>query len=301
MDNIKVAIIGLDTSHSTAFPKFMQDPAIPAENRISGLQAISCLRFETAFQRKEGLDKRQKYLESIGIKVTENFDEAVSGCDAIMLEINDPALHLEFFEKCAPLSKRIFIDKPFADTTGNMLKIIEAAKKYDVEFFTSSSLRYDVDLTAGIAQCPSPRRATVWGPVGKAASGSGIIWYGCHAFEMLETVMGRGAVSVSGIQDAAGYIFEISYADGRRGTVELTPGSPFGAILRDAEFNCTAVNVSGKIPFYQMLLQEILRFFREGKALALEDSIEVMAILAAADRAVHSGKTETVYNFQLPS
>ena len=294
---IKVAIIGLDTSHSVAFPKFMQDPETPPENRVSELRAVSCLRFETPFQKKDGLDERQAYLESIGVPVTENFDEAVADCDAIMLEINDPSLHLEYFEKCAPLGKPVFLDKPFADSIGNMQKIIALAQKYNVRFFTSSSLRYDVDLAEGIAKCPDARRAVIWAPVGKAAAGSDIVWYGCHAFEMLETVMGKGAVTVSGYKDGSGYVFQVAYADGRRGSVELTPGSPYGAVLRDEKFNCTAVNVSGRVPFYQTLLLECAKFFRGGEALALDDSIEVMAMIAAADRAIAGGKTENVYNF----
>jgi predicted dehydrogenase len=294
---IKVAIIGLDTSHSVALPKLMQDPETPAENRVPELRAVSCLRFDTPFQNKEGLDNRQAYLESIGVPVTENFDEAVADCDAIMLTINDPSLHLKYFEKCAPLGKPVFLDKPFADSIESMQKIIALAKQYNVRFFTSSSLRYDVDLAEGIAKCPGAKRTTIWAPVGKAAAGSDIVWYGCHAFEMLETVMGKGAVTVSGYKDDSGYVFQVAYADGRRGSVELTSRSPYGAVLRDEKFNCTAVNVSGRVPYYQMLLQEIVRFFKGSDVLALEDSVEVMAMIAAADRAIASGKIENVYDF----
>lgn len=43
----KVAIIGLDTSHSVALPQLMQDPNTPAEQKLlrQGIQAI--------FQRKQ--------------------------------------------------------------------------------------------------------------------------------------------------------------------------------------------------------------------------------------------------------
>ena len=132
-EQIKVAIIGLDTSHAVAFPQLMQDPATPAEQRVEKLKAVTCLRFETPFQGKAGLDKRQEYLESIGVKVTENFDEAVADCDAILIEINDPSLHLEYFEKCAPLGKPIFLDKPFADNLENMKKSFLLMMKFLVE------------------------------------------------------------------------------------------------------------------------------------------------------------------------
>ena len=99
----KLAIIGLDTSHAVEFPKLMQDPTIPEERKIPELKVTKALRFPSAFQPEAGQDTRQEYLESIGITVTRDFDEAVSDCDGILIEINDPSLHLEYFEKCATL------------------------------------------------------------------------------------------------------------------------------------------------------------------------------------------------------
>ena len=56
MKPLKIAIVGLDTSHSVALPKLMNDPECPADMHVDGLKAVSCLRFETPFQNKEGLD-----------------------------------------------------------------------------------------------------------------------------------------------------------------------------------------------------------------------------------------------------
>lgn len=294
----KVAIIGLDTSHSVALPQLMQDPATPAEQKITGLLATRALRFPSAFQSEEGQDKRQAYLESIGVKVTSDFDEAVADCDAIMLEINDPALHLEYFEKCAPLGKPIFLDKPFADNWENTLKIATLAKQYNVRFFTTSSLRFDADFAAAVKEWGKAESATVWGPVGKAPAGSSVIWYGCHTVEMLETVMGRGAVAVSASADKNGYVFHVIYGDGRRGVVDMSRSNwKYGAAIRHAESGELKFSaVTCRIPFYCMLLKEIVKFLEGGQPVSLEDSFEVMAVLDACDRAVQSGKTEPVYH-----
>jgi hypothetical protein len=73
-DIIKVAIIGLDTSHSVEFPRRMQAPDCPEKNKVEGLRSVTCLRFETPFTNKEVLDERQKQLEAWGVKVTDDWD-----------------------------------------------------------------------------------------------------------------------------------------------------------------------------------------------------------------------------------
>lgn len=300
MNRIKVAVIGLDTSHSIAFPQLIQDPATPEKNQIHGLIVTRCLRFETPFQSKTGLDNRQKYLESIGVMVTEDFDTAVADCDAIMLEINDPSLHVQYFEKCAKLGKPIFLDKPIADTFDNAVKIMDISRKNDVRFFTSSALRFDVDFVNTLAKKANPVSAAIWGPVGKAASGSSIIWYGVHSFEMLQAIMGRGAIAVHVSEDCNGYVCHVIYADGRRGVVELSRNyGKFGGIIKDCKNEELHFRISERIPFYQMLIVEIVKFFKgESQVVALEDSFEVMAMLAAADKSASTGNTAPVYSFQ---
>ena len=290
----KVAIIGLDTSHAIALPQLMQDPTTPAENRVSELLATRCLRFDTPFQSTEGLNKRQEYLESIGVKVTLDFDEAVADCDAILLEINDPAYHLEYFEKAAKLGKPIFLDKPFADTLENTRKIMAIAKANNVRYFTASSLRFDIDFQELMKQDFKVLSSHVWGPVGIAPAGSSIIWYGVHAFEMLQRVMGRGAKTISGTKDANGYVFHVDYEDGRRGILELTTCMyRYGVLLRN-ENDEVMCKVSGRVPYYKMLLDEIVKFFDGAQPVALEDSFEIMAMLQAAHNCAETGKPQPV-------
>ena len=297
MDKMKVALIGLDTSHAVEFPRWMQDPAVPAALRGRDLCATRCLRFETPFQDRKGLDERQAYLERIGVMVTEEFDAAVADCDALMIEINDPARHLEYFEKCAGLGLPIFLDKPFADTPENARRIMRIAEKNNVRFFTSSALRFDADLEEAVSQKVSPASTVVWGPVGRAAAGSSIVWYGVHAFEMRQRIMGRGALSVLTSEDGNGYVCHVAYAENRRGIVELTRNCwNYGGIIRDNGEHELHFRVSNRIPFYRMLLAEIAGFFRgQRRGVPPEDSLEVMSMLAAADRSARSRRAEPVF------
>ncbi|MFA5864391.1 MAG: Gfo/Idh/MocA family oxidoreductase [Phycisphaerae bacterium] len=292
--DIKVALIGLDTSHTIEFAMRMVAPECPANQKVAGLKPITCLRFSTPFQSEEGMNQRQTLLETWGIKVTTNFDEAVAGCDAIMIEINDAAYHLEYFTKCANLGKPIFLDKPLADNIANGKKIYELAKAKNLKVFSTSSLRFVPQLTGACDQMPKPLFTSVFGPLGKAPAGSSIVWYGVHAFEMLERAMGRGAKSVFVKKDSAGITVIVEYPENRRGVVELPDGAwVYGGSLRNKEKALTfVVNMDQA---YTDLVGQIAKFFQTGKTpIDFEDTLEVMAMLDGAQRSFDSGREEAI-------
>ena len=289
---IKVALIGLDTSHSVEFPKHMQAPECPEHERVRGFRAISCLSFETPFQNREGLAKRRAQLESWGVKVTESFDEAVEGCDAILIEINDPSLHLEYFRKCAPLGKRIFLDKPMASTSAEAAEIRKLADVNKLQVMSCSSLRYMPELEVAVSKMPNPERASFFGPLGKAPAGSSIVWYGVHSFEMLERAMGSGIVAVTALPDSKGVSFKVELTDDRVALVDLVSGAYcYGGSLRKGN---DAVVFSGN-PSYAHMLRRVEVFLKTGETDAgLACASAVMGALDAAERSFKSGKRELV-------
>ena len=291
---IRIGMVGLDTSHSIAFTKCLQAPDVAADQRVTGAKVISCMRFETPFQDAKGLDERQKQLEEWGVTVTTDFDEAVSECEAVMLEINDPAYHLEYFMKAAELGKPIYLDKPMADNTENAKKIYKIAKDKGIKVFSASSLRFVPGLDEALKQIPKPLYASTYGPLGKAPAGSSIVWYGVHAFEMLQRAMGRGAISVFAKADAAGVVSIIEYPDARRGVVELTEEAyAYGGCVREKHVSAPYTCDNSRL--YPIELEKIVEFFKTGEAPAtLEDALEVTSMLDAAERSVASGKAETL-------
>jgi predicted dehydrogenase len=294
MHTIRVALIGLDTSHTIEFTRRMQAPDCADDQKVAGLQAVSCLRFPTPFQSEEGLNDRQAMLENWGVKVTTDFDEAVADCDAIMLEINDPAYHQEYFARCAALGKPIFLDKPLANTIATGRAMVEQAQAHNTRFFSASSLRFAPELTDACEAMPAPQFVHAFGPLGDAPAGSSIVWYGVHTFEMLQRALGNGAQSVRVTGDEAGVTAIVSYDGKRRGVVELNNGAyVYGGSLRDAKRAVPFVAGTGRL--YSDLLVLIEKFFRTGQApVATEDTLEIMALLDAAERAAQSGKEEAV-------
>lgn len=300
MGDIKVAIIGLDTSHGVEFARRIAAPDCAPELKVPGLKATMAYRFKSKFQTEEGQDKRQKIVGDWGIKTTLDLKEAVKDADALLLEVNDPELHLEIFEQCAAFGKPMFLDKPPADTYANYLKICDIAAKKKIKFFSGSGMRYVPQVLNACKAVPKPIYTSVFGAIGlpypeypfpKAA-----VFYGVHTFEILNRAMGRGAVKIFAKQDHIGCIAQVEYPDNRRGLIEFTvSGWLYGGSLRMAD---TAEYFTLPIPYMVHnqvtdILKEIEKFFRGGPApVAPEDTLEIMNMIDTAKRSLESGKPE---------
>jgi predicted dehydrogenase len=294
MHEIRVSIIGLDTSHAIEFVRIIQAPECPKDLHVEGLRAVRCLRFETPFQNRGGLEARQRQLEQWGVAVTESFEEAVEDCDALMLEINDPARHLEYFAKCAGFGKPIFLDKPLADTYANGERILATAHQQGTRFFSASSLRFVQQLDEACRDIPQPMTASIFGPLQKAAAGSSIAWYGVHSFEMLQRAMGTGACSLRATKDSCGAVVTVGYHEGRRGVVELTEDAGiFGGSLRTKQaVRSFTVDMSRA---YTSLVLRLVAFFRGGtEPVSFGATREIMAMLDAAERSLRNGTEEPI-------
>ena len=291
---IKVAVIGLDTSHSIEFPRRMQAPDCPKDQRVSGLRAVSCLRFKTPFQDDAGLDKRQAQLEAWGVKVTTDFDEAVEKCDAIMLEINDGSFHLPYFKKVANLGKPVFLDKPLASSLADGRAIVRLAAKHRTLVWSGSSLPFAPELKNAVARVSEVRLGHAFGPLGAAPVGDSLIWYGVHSFEMLLRIMGPGPKTAHAAETSAGITTVIDYGNGRQGVVEAITGAwSYGGRVQGMADGKPAV-----LPFiceckylYRDILKEIKRFFEGGRPpVSMETTLEGLAMMAAARKSLESGK-----------
>jgi len=291
---IKVAIIGLDTSHSIAFPKLMQDVSNTPDLRVKGMRAVTCLRFETPYQNAEGLDKRQAQLEAIGVRVTTCFDEAVADCDAIMLEINDGAFHLEYFKKVAAMGKPVFLDKPLANSLADARTIIRLMHKHKTRVWSGSSIPFIPEVDQSRAQLTKVARAHVFGALGAAPAGDSLVWYGVHTFETLQRLMGPGAKSVRALETEASILTAVDYGDGREGVVEAVRGMyTYGGYVQglagtEAKFVPFVCNTKYS---YRDILLKVKAFFNgEPAPVDMRATFEGMAMMTAARRSIEIGK-----------
>src|SRR5262245_37526067 len=141
-DPIKVGIIGLDTSHVTAFTKDLNDPnAKPdlAGVRVVAAYPIGSKDIPSSVNRRAGFTDAVK---KMGVEIVDSIDELVKRVDCVLLESNDGRPHAEQVLPVFKAGKPVFIDKPVAGSLVDAVRIYEASEYFKVPMFSSSSLRY---------------------------------------------------------------------------------------------------------------------------------------------------------------
>lgn len=278
----RVGIIGLDTSHATAFTKALNDPSAGTEFggfKITAAYPRGSSEIKSSYERIPGYTEEVKKL---GVEISGSIDELLSKCDYVLLETNDGRLHLEQALQVMKAGKLMFIDKPIAASLADAIAIFNAASHYKLPVFSSSSLRYGTG-TSEIKGGSIGRvlGADTYSPATLERTHPDLFWYGIHGVETLFTVMGTGCRSVSGIfTDDADFVTGF-WKDNRIGTFRgIRKGkTDYGGTA----FGEKGIAQVGRYDGYNSLLAEIIKFFQSGTApVPPEETIEIFAFLTAA-------------------
>ncbi len=285
--DLRLGIIGTDTSHVTAFAKVLNDPASP--DHIPGAKIVAAFKggspdIESSAKRVEGFAK--DLAEKYKVEIVPTIAALCGKVDAILLESVDGRKHLEQAKEAFKCGKPMFIDKPLAATYPDALAIAKAAKAANVKWFSSSSLRWADPLST--MKNPANKSVTVWGPGPSDKSHYlDLSWYAIHPMEMLYTLMGPGCVEVTRISSHNDVVVG-KWSDGRIGTVQvLRPYGDYGAIAYAEKKTIE----SGKIKSsYIPMLKEIVKFFQTGVSpVSEEETLEIFAFMDAAQKSKEQG------------
>jgi len=287
----RIGIIGLDTSHATAFTKALNDPSAGPE--------FGGFRVTAAFPKgsndiKSSVDRIPGYTEEVkksGVEIVNSIDELLKRTDYILLETNDGRLHLEQAVQVMKAGKTMFIDKPVAASLADAIAIYKLAARLNVPVFSASSLRYipgaDEVAKGSIGQVLG---ADTYSPATLEKTHPDLFWYGIHGVETLFTVMGTGCLSVSGtFTDDWDHVTGL-WTGNRIGTFRgIRKGkSDYGGIV----FGEKGILTLGKYSGYNALLAEIIKFFQSGiPPVRVEETIEIFAFMQAASESRKLGGT----------
>jgi len=295
-DTLKIGMIGLDTSHCTAFAELLHRPEHPYHvqgGRITVAYAGGSPEIPLSWSRVKGFTESLR--DNYNVHIVNSVDEVVEQADALMIESMDGAVHKGLFEEIASYGKPVFIDKPLALSSQEANQIHELAIRYHTPIMSSSSLRFSGALSEALQSMDGDAiiGADCYGPMALEPSQPGLFWYGIHSVEMLYAILGKGCRSLTSAMNADYDLIVGEWADGRIGTIRgnrIGNGS-FGALIHGSKGNRLADISAYPKPFYASLLEQIIQFFRTGECgMSFTETVEIIRFIEAANESRRTGQ-----------
>ena len=179
----------------------------------------------------------------------------------VILAPSNPEKHLGYAKEALKCGKNTYIDKTFAPDYATAKAIFEIAAQHGTHFFTTSALRYAIELDALVGA----QAVTVTG------GGGSIEEYIIHQAEILVKLTDSEPVAVRVEQQGNQYVCSVRMENGKAGTMLYASGLPFGVY--------TDRYTPVQSDFFKGLIADMLRFFTEGTpSFDIAQTLKVMKI-----------------------
>lgn len=284
---LRVGIIGCDTSHVIAFTELLNDAR--NKDHVSGAKVVAAFKggsrdIASSASRVDGYVKTLQ--EKYGVRMYEDIGAMCGEVDAVLLESVDGRPHLEQARPVIQAHKRLFIDKPMAASLRDVQAIFALAQEAKVPVFSASSLRFSKDTQAVRADAfGTITNVETYGPCELESHHPDLFWYGVHGVEALFTVLGPGCASVQRGTTTQGKIEVVgTWSNQRKGV--FREDSSFHGMARGSKGEGPAGTFDGYAP----LVREIVKFFETGVApVSPDETLEIFAFMEAADESKRKG------------
>ena len=287
---LRIGMIGLDTSHVPAFTDILNNPQNKAH--VPGAKVVGAFKggspdIESSASRLDGFTKT--LVEKYNVKLYDSIEKLCKNVDAVFIESVDGRPHLAQAIPVIKAGKPLFIDKPMGGTLKDVLEIFCLAKEAKVPVWSSSSLRYGkaVQAVRG-GSIGKVTHAETTSPASLEKTHPDLFWYGVHGCESLFTVMGTGCESVKRGTTADGKI-EVTgkWAGGRTGVFREAKG--YTGLAKGDKGEAQIGAYDGYAP----LVAEAIKAFQTGVVpVKPEETIELFAFMEAADESKRRGGAE---------
>ena len=287
--DLRIGIIGLDTSHVTAFTKLINDTK--ARDHVPGGKVVAAFKSSSA-DIESSASRVEEYTRQLqttyGVKIVPTIEELCQQVDVVLLESVDGRPHLEQARPVIKAGKPMFIDKPVAGSLRDAIEIYKLAREAKVPVFTSSSYRYYESLVAVQKTNVGDIRAAIsWGPAHLEPHHPDLFWYGIHPTEALFTILGPGCQSLSRTTTDDTDVITGIWSGGRIGTLHaLKHGGPHKVVV----FGSKGIAEQKGSGDYAPLVREFMKFFQTGVApVSPEESLAIYTFMEAADESKRRG------------
>ena len=283
---IKVGIVDFDTSHVVQFTKRLNHVDIEEDQWVDGAQVVAGFPGTSEITEQETVDEYTKPLADYGVELVGAPEDLIGQIDAVMIESQGGSVHLQracpFIEAGLPT----YVDKPFACSTRDAQQLVELAAANNVPIFSSSSLRYALEIQQLLADSATTGQvlgAMTYSPASLHARNPGLFHYGIHAVEPLYALMGPGCQEVWCVYEAGAEVVVGRWADERVGSLRGTRegGHSYGFMawceneVRGAQIDANYI--------YRELLKRIVQMFETGQSpVDPNETVEIVAFIEAA-------------------
>jgi hypothetical protein len=288
---LRIGIIGTDTSHATAFTKLLNDPN--DKNHVPGGRVVAAFKGGSP-DIESSWSKVERYAEELqtkyGVRIVDSVEALCREVDVVLLESVDGRPHLEQARPVLRARKPMFVDKPVAGSLREVFEIYRLAKANGVPVFSSSAYRfYDSMQALRAAKTGRIRGAVSYGPCYTEPHHPDFFWYGIHATEALFTVMGPGIETVARTSTADTDVAVGRWADGRTGVFYGLRGGALPHKVIVFGLDAVVQQAEGE-DSYAPLVREIMKFFQTGVApVTPRETLEIYAFMEAADESKRCG------------
>jgi len=279
--DLRLGLVGLDTSHVTAFTEILHNEK--AKDHVPGARVVAAFKGGSA-DIPSSIGKVEEYTtalrEKYGVKIYDTIEQVCANVDAVLITAVDGRPHLEQARIVIAAKKPLYLDKPVGGTLRDAIEIYRLAEAAGVPIFSSSSLRFAKNTQAvrngSIGKVLSAETSS---PSPLEPNHPDLFWYGVHGCESLFTVMGTGCETVERRKTADGKIEVIGkWKGGRTGIFREGPGYSGKAIGEKGE------SPVGSFDGYAPLVVEIVKFLQTKQApVSPAETIELFAFMEAAD------------------
>ena len=288
--DLRIGMIGLDTSHVPAFTEILNNPQ--NKKHVPGAKVVAAFKggspdIESSASRVDGFTKT--LVEKYGVKLYDSIEEMCKNVDAVMIESVDGRPHLAQAIPVIKAKKPLFLDKPMGGSLKDVLEIFRLAKEANVPVWSSSSLRYGKGIPAVRAgSIGKVNYAETSSPASLEKTHPDLFWYGVHGCEALFAVMGTGCESVKRGKTEDGRIEVIGKWKGGR-TGIFREAKTYVGIAKGEKGEA----VVGAYDGYDPLVVEVIKAFQSGIVpVKAEETIELFAFMEAADESKRRGGAE---------
>lgn len=281
----RIGIIDFDTSHAFAFASRLNHKGVDQDQWVDGAQVVvGCPGKSIIYP--ELVSQYTDEIRAVGIPIVETPDQMLEyNLDAVLIESNCGSQHLERVEFFARHKVPMFVDKPFACSTADAVRMINLADDAGVPLMSASSLRYAPEVVGYLNRRSDGDipivGAITFGPGTLHDKNPGMLNYGIHAVEMLYTLLGPGCESIGCVSSRHADLATGVWRDGRIGSVRADrPARGYGFVTFTDKIEHVAVSTQY---IYRELLKAIVGMIETGKSpIPARETLEIIQFIELA-------------------